>query len=180
MTKDTAKKNWRRNVARMRIFAIITLAVNVLYTCVIMYRNGGLPGIRDLVAIAFWACQEYFCYSALNAFGRPVFGEDGQLMDCADASSPKELGYYSFAQDVLWVCWVVQTLCNVHGAFVVFYLPVPATVMYKAWTMFLKPMLAARGSGGEDEGGPQQQGGGPQLSRQERRQQERTQRKAKK
>ncbi|CCW71304.1 unnamed protein product [Phytomonas sp. Hart1] len=170
MAKETAKNNWRRNEARMKVFTFITMAVNLLYTGLIIYHRGGLPSIYDLIAIAFWAGQEYATLQLLKGFAMPSFDVSGELLSCPDASNPKELGYYSFVQDLLWICWTVQTLCNVHTAFFVFYLPVPATLIYKGWTIarpFLTNRMGMKAANGAMEGGEQ-----PPRNRQERRREE--------
>lgn len=180
MAKDTAKKNLRRNDTRMYIFTLITIAVNVIYVLRIMYRNGGLPGFRDLLAIVFWVGQEYLAFSALQSVVRPKYNDQGELVECIDASNPHELGYFSFAQDVLWVCWVIQLLCCFHGAFFVFYLPVPATVIYKVWHLLLRPLLVARYGWGAEGGNENDnsQGSEAPRNRQKRRAEELRQRKS--
>ncbi|CCW64201.1 unnamed protein product [Phytomonas sp. EM1] len=178
MAKETAKKNWRRNEVRMKVFTLITVAVNLLYTGLIIYRRGGLPSISDLVAIVFWAGQEYAALSLIKGFAKPSFDSNGVLLSCPDVSDPKELGYYSFIQDLLWVCWAVQTFCNIHTAFFVFYLPVPATIIYKGWTVarpFLKNMLGIESG---DTTHDTADGNQPPRNRQERRRAELEQRKA--
>ncbi|KAK7194851.1 hypothetical protein NESM_000406000 [Novymonas esmeraldas] len=182
MAKETAKRNVKKNAARMRVFAAITAVVNGVYIIAILARNGGLPAFRDLLAIGFWLGQEYLAYTTLNALAQPTYGATGELLDCIDAANPKELGYYTFVQDVLWVCWVVQPLCIVHPAFIVFYLPVPATVLYKLWGAVLKPLASAwfgggGGGSGVDGDGADDNSGAPR-SRQERRKEELQQRKA--
>ncbi|KAG5488111.1 hypothetical protein LSCM1_08176 [Leishmania martiniquensis] len=181
MAKGTAKKNLKKNLVRMRVFWIITTAVNALYVLAILYRNGSLPSFRDLAAISFWAGQEYVAYSALNKLAQPTLSPDGDLLDCIDASNPQELGYYTFVQDVLWVCWAVQLLCILHPAFIVFYLPVPATLISKFWGSVLAPLLSTffGGSGGGDDIGADDGGSsGAPRNRQERRKEELKQRKA--
>ncbi|EPY25534.1 hypothetical protein STCU_01331 [Strigomonas culicis] len=177
MAKETAKKNWKKNEARMKIFSMVTIAVNVLYVLVILYRNGGLPSFRDLSAISFWASQEYAALVSLKNFAAPRFSADGDLLDCIDASNPQELGYLTLAQDTLWVCWVVQTLCNLHTAFFVFYLPVPATFLHKLWKTILGPLLSnyfgSKGASQAEDSGE----AGPR-NRQERRKEEAKMRKA--
>lgn len=178
MAKETAKRNLRTNIARMRVFAMITAAVNAFYVFVILYRNGGLPSFKDLMAISFWAGQEYIAYNTLNRLAQPTLSPEGDLLDCIDASNPKELGYYTFVQDTLWVCWVVQLFCILHPAFFVFYLPVPATLLYKVWGSVLQPLVSmyfSRRAGGEASEG---NGGCAPRNRQERRKEELKQRKA--
>ncbi|KAG5512296.1 hypothetical protein JKF63_07818 [Porcisia hertigi] len=182
MAKETAKKNLKKNMARMRAFSMITAALNCVYVFVILYRNGGLPSFRDLMAISFWAGQEYMAYTTLNKLAQPTIGSDGALLDCIDVSNPQELGHYTFVQDVLWVCWVVQTLCILHPAFIVFYLPVPATLIYKLWGTLLKPLVSAYlGGSAADTGvanGIDGSSGNSSVSRQERRNEALKQRKA--
>ncbi|KAH9577713.1 SRP-independent targeting protein 2/TMEM208 [Trypanosoma melophagium] len=144
MAKDTAKKNMRKNETRMRVFTLFTLSVNVISIIFLMYSRGGLPSLGDLLGLVFWAGQEYVALSLLKRVATPLYSPTGDLLECADVSNPAELGVYSFAQDVLWVCWVVQLLCYLfHWAFVVFYLPVPATAMYKAWQL-VGPLIMQR------------------------------------
>lgn len=185
MAKETAKKNLRSNIARMRVFAMITCAINALYVFVILYRNGGLPSFKDLMAISFWAGQEYVAYSTLNNLAKPTLSPEGDLLDCIDAGNPTELGYYTFVQDTLWICWVVQLFCIVHPAFFVFYLPVPATLLYKLWGSALRPLFSMWIGGGQGGGDANENGSagdaggsGAPRSRQERRKEELKQRKA--
>ncbi|CBH14129.1 Protein of unknown function (DUF788), putative [Trypanosoma equiperdum] len=173
MAKDTAKKNMRGNAVRMQVFSLITLTVNVICFLVSFWRQSSFPGFGSLAALAFWAGQEYASLALLKHFARPVFNAEGELLDCPDASDPKELGYYSLAQDVLWVCWVVQVLCFLfHWGFMVLYLPVPVMGLYKLWGIIgplLTPAQPAAGEGcGFAPGG---------LSRAERRKMELQQRK---
>ncbi|AYU75550.1 Protein of unknown function (DUF788) [Leishmania donovani] len=178
MAKETAKRNLKKNNVRMRVFSMITAAVNLLYVLVILYRNGSLPSFHDLMAIGFWAGQEYLAYSMLSKVAQPAISPEGHLLDCIDASNPQELGYYTLAQDVLWVCWVVQALCIMHPAFIVFYLPVPATLIYKVWGSVLKPLVAAYlGGSGVGTGADEDSSHGPPRNRQERRKEELKQRK---
>lgn len=72
----------------MYVFSIITVVINVLYVLRIMYRNGGLPGFRDLLAITFWAGQEYVALRSLKLIALPTFNAQGELVDCIDASNP--------------------------------------------------------------------------------------------
>ncbi|ORC91213.1 uncharacterized protein TM35_000062180 [Trypanosoma theileri] len=178
MAKDTAKKNMRSNESRMYVFTLLTLAVNILSIIFTMYFRGGLPSFGDLVGLGFWAGQEYVALSLLKRFAKPVYSSTGDLLECPDVSNPQELGVYSFAQDVLWVCWVVQLLCYLfHWAFVVFYLPVPATAIYKVW-QFVGPLLMQRFNPGASSNGDAGADGMP-MSRAERRRQELLQRKKK-
>nr|CCD16198.1 unnamed protein product [Trypanosoma congolense IL3000] len=165
MAKDTAKKNVRSNAVRMQVFSLITLAINALCLFLAAWREGSILCFSSIAGLFFWAGQEYASLALLKHFAKPVYGPKGELLDCSDVSDPKELGIYSLAQDVLWVCWVVQLLCFLfHWGFVVLYLPVPVVGLCKLWC-FVSPLFMGPKStpGLENEFGP-----GP-MSRSERR-----------
>ncbi|RNF23142.1 uncharacterized protein Tco025E_02890 [Trypanosoma conorhini] len=175
MAKDTAKKNMRRNEARMRTFTVCTWAVNVLSLAYLVYHRGSLPCLREVVGLGFWAGQEFVALALLKQFARPSYSSTGELLDCPDASNPSELGVYSFAQDLLWVCWVVGLLCCLfHWAFFLLYLPVPAMAMYKGWSL-IGPLLRRRQGPTEENA----EGAAMPRNRAERRRQELLQRKRK-
>eukprot|EP00796_Vickermania_ingenoplastis_P010747 gene10747-7475_t len=169
MAKDTAKKNWRRNEVRMKTFTIITAAVNIIYCAVVLHYRGGYIRMVDVLSVLFWAGQEYYCLRALQRFAAPTFAPDGSLQRCPDVSDPAELGIYTFAQDMLWVCWLVQTLCNLHHAFIVFYLPVPATIIYKGYTL-ARPFLPGwLGGAVQQQEGREEDQAAPQTREERRR-----------
>ncbi|KEG11695.1 hypothetical protein DQ04_02361070 [Trypanosoma grayi] len=153
MAKDTLKKNVRRNETRMRIFTIAVFVINAVSIIAIMYYRGSVPHLVDIAGVTFWAGQEYMALALLKRFAKPTYSSTGELLDCPDASNPAELGVYSFAQDVLWVCCAVQLLCSLfHWAFVIFYLPVPAMAMYKLWHLLAPLLLLRRGASAVGEG----------------------------
>ncbi|EKG05478.1 hypothetical protein TCSYLVIO_003449 [Trypanosoma cruzi] len=173
MAKDTAKKNMRRNEERMRRFTICTLAVNVLSLVFIIYHRGSLPWFRDVVGVGFWAAQEFVALFLLKAFAKPTCSSTGELLECPDASNPSELGMYSYAQDLLWVCWVVELLCYLfHWAFFLLYLPIPAMALYQFWA-FIGPLLLRRQPSADESS----EGAAIPRNRAERRRQELLQRK---
>ncbi|ESL07308.1 hypothetical protein TRSC58_05005 [Trypanosoma rangeli SC58] len=175
MAKDTAKKNMRRNEARMRTFTICTWAVNVFSLAFIMYYRSSLPSFWDVIGLGFWAGQEFVALALLKQFAKPSYSSTGELLECPDASNPSELGVYSFAQDFLWVCWVVGLLCCLfHWAFFLLYLPVPAMAMYKGWCL-ISPLLRRRQASSEENA----EGGAMPRNRAERRREELLQRKRK-
>lgn len=171
MAKDTAKKNWKRNETRMQVFLYITILVNAVYAVLVLWRRGGYIRLKDILAFGFWLGQEYYCWRALKLFSAPTFNAEGTLASCPDASNPRELGVYTFAQDALWVCWVVQSLCCLHPAFFVFYLPLPATLIYKGYALArpLLPSWLAGGSGGVPDGGEAAAGNTTQTREERRR-----------
>lgn len=153
MAKENAKRNLKKNQQRMRTFKLITVLINILYLLLVfVYHRQRIFYWRSILGLAFWLSQEVFCLHALESFGKPTYGADGvTLRSCTDLSNPAELRLYSFAQDILWVCWAVQLLCGFHGFFFVFYIPVPGIILYKVYS-FAKPFLGALL--GRNGGGP--------------------------
>lgn len=151
MSKENAKKNIKKNYHRLRTFKLITVVVNILYLLLVFgYHRKGVLHWRTLLGITFWLGQEIFYFRALQNFGKPSFSADGAtLQSCLDLSNPAELGPYGGVQDMLWVCWVVQVLCGLHGFFFVLYFPVPGIILFQSYS-WVKPLLAARsGASGE-------------------------------
>lgn len=156
MAKKNAKRNVKSNEMRMKVFTVVSIAINILYCLMsFVYFQGGRVSLKGLVALAFWGGQEYFCIKLLKNAVRPVYGADGSLESCIDAADPEELGIYSLAQDTLWICWVAQLFCSFHGAFFVFWLSVPTFIGYKLYA-FAKPFLPellAKAAASVGEGG---------------------------
>jgi hypothetical protein len=101
--------------------------------------------VRFAITFSFWLGQELLALRFLRQRGEPQFDENGELDAVADLSDPQQLGFASYAQDALWVCWSVQLLtCYVTRWAWVLYLCVPAFAAHKAWTMLVQPLLAMR------------------------------------
>lgn len=153
----------------MRAFTWITVVVNIVYVLItLIFHRRGRIYFMDIASVAFWAGQEYVYLAALKSFAKPVLNSEGMLQSCPDVSSPSELGMYNLAQDGLWICWVVQVLCSIHHAFIVFYLPLPATFIYKIYVL-ARPFLpfGSKKNGEEDGEGAGQEA---PTNRKERRQ----------
>lgn len=188
MAKDTAKKNVIANASRLKIFLIITIAVNAVWLISPLISFFGDKPSETNVAVedsasnnnewslfqiifylSFWAGQEYFAYIQLYKAGQPSMdASTGKISDCIDLSDPAQLGLLSYAQDLLWVCWGLQLLTQyVSSKFWLLYFLIPVFAVYKIFTGFIKPML---GMAGQAMGnGQQQQGqdGSEQFQQQE-------------
>lgn len=140
MAKDTAKKNLRSNEARMKLFWQITAGINAIYLISIAFFGDLWWG--SILGWLFWVCQEYLALKLLAARGSPELSETGEILDCIDLSDHNQLGIYTYAQDLLWVCWVSHSLCAVSSYFLVLYLPVPFVALKKAWEFVISPLLS--------------------------------------
>mmetsp|Transcript_49714 Transcript_49714/g.57258 ORF Transcript_49714/g.57258 Transcript_49714/m.57258 type:complete len:184 (-) Transcript_49714:42-593(-) len=157
MAKDTAKKHWKSNEERLKFFQFTSLAILAVDVLVaVLFSNSGVTWGWTFM-LAFWAGQYYITLRLLYFCGQPTFHEtSGELIDCIDLKDPEQLGVYSYAQDLLWVCWVVETLSLYSWWGLVLYAPVPMVVTYKAWSMLLSPMISrffssGRPSAGQDD-----------------------------
>ena len=128
-----------RNVSRLRLFLVVTLSINIISIAAAALR-GSLFSAAFFSGTLFWASQEYVALLLLRSRAAPETLPDGEIVECADISSPEELGLYSYAQDLLWVCWAAHGLSSLSSWFVIIYAPVPAMALYKSksiWTLLL-------------------------------------------
>lgn len=157
MAKETAKRNARTNATRLRWFRIITVAVNAVYLLsLVLSSEASVLSIWSVCWILFWATQEYAALLALTAHGAPQSDASGDIVDCNDLSDPQQLGLYSYAQDLLWVCWAVQLLTVVSGWFLFLYIPVPAMAFSKVFP-FLKAIFPGGRSAQSQTAMPEQE-----------------------
>eukprot|EP00672_Neobodo_designis_P012861 CAMPEP_0174856104 /NCGR_PEP_ID=MMETSP1114-20130205/35086_1 /TAXON_ID=312471 /ORGANISM="Neobodo designis, Strain CCAP 1951/1" /LENGTH=205 /DNA_ID=CAMNT_0016090881 /DNA_START=41 /DNA_END=655 /DNA_ORIENTATION=+ len=145
MAKNTAKANARSNAQRLQQFWLITLACNLVHIATIWLWAGFPPSLWQLCGVGFWASQQVTAMKMLSSRGAPSYDAEGRIDDCADLSDPNQLGFATYAQDILWLCWALQVLSNaVSGYFSVLYVIVPVYAIYNAWTKLIGPMLAQR------------------------------------
>jgi hypothetical protein len=150
MAHEVAKRNARKNAARLQKFRAITIILNILYCMAFIYWNESfVPYFSDLLAVAFWFAQQWGAIVLLAAKGKPSMDEQGEIVDCSDLANADELGLFSYAQDTLWVCWISEFGTGfLTSWFWILYLCVPAFAFYKAWGMILSPLLSRMFGGG--------------------------------
>ena len=181
MAKDNAKKNAISNASRLKLFLVITIAVNAVWLISpLLSLFGGSSSSENIIEdgndswslfqlifyLSFWAGQEYFAYIQLYKAGQPSMdASTGKISDCIDLADPAQLGLMSYAQDLLWVCWGLQLLTQyVSSKFWILYFLIPVFAVYKIFTGFIKPMLGMAGQamgqqGQQQDGASQQQQG---------------------
>jgi hypothetical protein len=152
MAKETAKKNARSNATRLQWFRTVTTVINAVYLLnLLVWTEGPMFSVWSIFWMLFWATQEYVALVVLTTHGTAELDASGDVVDCIDLSDPQQLGIYSYAQDLMWVCWAVQLLTCVSNWFLVLYLPVPITAVVKALPLLQGMFSRSRG--------PQQTGG---------------------
>ena len=162
MAHENAKKNARNNAARLfkfRIIAAVIAASCFLLDAFVIGRSATWWGM--LLWVAFWGAHNFIPLFFLTALGKPDRNPaTNEIIDCVDLSDPKQLGIYSYAQDVLWFCWFLQPLQALFSNwFMLLYLPIPGYAGYKLFSSVLGPLLGMGGGGamGGDEAAQQQQ-----------------------
>jgi len=142
MAKDGAKKIHAANQDRLRLFLLITVALNVVYLLYRAYLHrtsfGFLHGVGWLLLLG----GEGAALHALRAHAAPEYdGPTGRLASCNDLTALE--GTPSSIQDVLWVSWFVQTTTLFSDWFWLFYLAIPCYGIYILYTNVAAPLLAS-------------------------------------
>ena len=103
----------------------------------------------SLFEAAFWASHYSAALFSLTALGRPTLADPtnpkSEVIECADLSDPKQLGLYSYAQDILWWCWFCQFSYDLVTKYAIaLYFPIPCFIAYKIFTGIVSPVLESR------------------------------------
>lgn len=151
MAKETAKRNVKANAARIQKFRLMTIVLAAIQFGGLYFR-GDAADFWSLVDLAFWTGQEWFMVRLLASAGSASYDQMGNIDSCIDLSDPKQLGFYGYAQDVLWLCWALQpSVFFISPSLRYLWAVVPIFAVWKAWTGLIKPMLAMRGGGAEQQ-----------------------------
>jgi len=139
MGRDNIKKSYRSSLARLALYRNITIGINGVWLLATLFlyseENGGGYGFGTWFGLCFWAIQELAMIFVLQFHFSPKLDPSGNVLDCNDITDTSTLGYFSYAQDVLFVCWFVQTLSLLTRYAYIIYLIVPLFVGYKAVTL---------------------------------------------
>ena len=170
MGRDNVKKSYRNSVSRLALYRNISVLINVAWLLATMFlyseEDGGGYGVGTWCGLTFWFGQEYAMVALLNFHFSPTKDASGNILDCNDVTDAATLGYFSYAQDCLFVCWFVQVLSLVSRYFYLIYLIVPMYATFKIISFggphLMKWLLASD----KPEGGG---GGGGQRSLAQRR-----------
>ena len=94
MAKDTAKRNAKKNAARIQNFRVITLSLLAI-SIAFYWMYDGFPGWRGWMLFAFWFSQEWYAISLLAARGAPATDPStGDIVDCVDLSEVEQAGVF--------------------------------------------------------------------------------------
>ena len=133
MAKGTAKVNDAKNKQQIALFRKISVAINASVIAFHFCVTGDLISVKTILCVIFFAAQEYYTILALENHGKPSFGDEGQIMSCANLKDTKDLGLYTYVQDLLWVCWATQVILLFSSFGWLIYAAVPSYGLYMAW-----------------------------------------------
>ena len=157
MAHDTAKKNYRSNITRLRNFIYITITINTAYAIYSIYMLYVAPIayglIYVLIELLFWVITELIAIYIIFLHSKPILkGNTGtyclshlilstneselikNIVSCTDISNPSQLGAItSTAQDCLWISWAIQ-LCImiISRKAIYFYVIIILLILYTA------------------------------------------------
>eukprot|EP01061_Rhynchopus_euleeides_P047038 TRINITY_DN9227_c0_g3_i1.p1 TRINITY_DN9227_c0_g3~~TRINITY_DN9227_c0_g3_i1.p1 ORF type:complete len:228 (+),score=83.99 TRINITY_DN9227_c0_g3_i1:56-685(+) len=140
MAKGTAKVNDAKNRQQIQLFRRISVLINAGVIAYHFCVAGDLISVKTLLCVAFFAAQEYYTILALENHGKPVFGDEGHIVSCPNLKDTKDLGMYTYVQDLLWVCWATQVILLFSSFGWIIYMAVPSYGLYKTWDT-VKPMF---------------------------------------
>ena len=173
MAKDNQKKNARANHRRLSIFLAVSLLVTALQLFMRWWWPSSQPAKRvpsfmqeeaaaaaaasseptggvfaamwEYSGVAFWLSQDILYLLLLRLRGAATMDpKEGVMVSSVDLSDPEQLGYYSYAQDALWVCWAAQGLASVISPWLgVVWFVIPVFLIAKVYTGVIAPQRAA-------------------------------------
>eukprot|EP00758_Cryptobia_borreli_P009011 Tbor_TRINITY_DN5439_c1_g1::TRINITY_DN5439_c1_g1_i1::g.24357::m.24357 len=172
MAHENAKKSARKNEFRLRLFILISVGISLLSAVIpLIFSTPNLssPQLSEtinftssqedasmrehskfsytwfLFKLVFWAGHYVPTILLLKQLGRPDRSASGEIISCIDLSIPEQLGMYSYAQDIMWMCWVAHFMSSVvHSIFIILYLPIPGFALYKVFGSVIMPLYNAK------------------------------------
>ncbi|XP_028665538.1 transmembrane protein 208 [Erpetoichthys calabaricus] len=158
------KQIFEENADTLRFYMRIILGANAIYgvvNLVIFYTSSTFwTWSWLLLALAVYVGS----YRSMSAMAKPVFSEDGSLLD-GGIDLNMEQGLAEHLKDVILLTAIVQVLTSISMYFWYLWLLGPARALYLLWINLLGPWFSAeRSSAGNEEVNEKRQ------RRQERRQ----------
>ena len=133
MARGNAKQNHHKNREQIAMFRKISLGINSAVLAYHFAVSGNLFTLKTIFVTAFFAAQEYYTILALENHGKPALGDEGQVVSCLNLQDVKDLGMFTYVQDILWVCWATQLVLLFSSIGWIMYAAVPAYALYKTW-----------------------------------------------
>uniref|UniRef100_A0A3Q3XMJ6 Transmembrane protein 208 n=1 Tax=Mola mola TaxID=94237 RepID=A0A3Q3XMJ6_MOLML len=156
------KQIYEENVATLKFYTRVILGANAIYAAV----NLLIFYITDTIGNHIDRPVYVGSYRSMSAMAKPVFAEDGSLVD-GGIDLNMEQGMAEHLKDVILLTAIVQVLSIISSYFWYLWLLAPARALHLLWVNFLGPWFTAESPSAPEEVNEKKQ------RRQERRQMKR-------
>lgn len=160
------KQIYEENEATLKFYTRVILGANAIYAAVNFLIFYSSSSFWTWLLLVFALAVYVGSYRSMSAMAKPVFAEDGSLLD-GGIDLNMEQGMAEHLKDVILLTAIVQVLSTISSYFWYLWLLAPARALYLLWVNFLGPWFMAESPSAPEEVNEKKQ------RRQERRQMKR-------
>lgn len=160
------KQIYDDNKETLKFYTRVILGANVIYAAVNLLVFYGSSTFWTWLLLMFALAVYVGSYRSMSAMAKPVFAEDGSLLD-GGIDLNMEQGMAEHLKDVILLTAIVQVLSTISSYFWYLWLLAPARALHLLWVNFLGPWFMAESPSAPEEVNEKKQ------RRQERRQMKR-------
>ncbi|KAM7424509.1 hypothetical protein PAMA_000719 [Pampus argenteus] len=157
------KQIYEENEATLKFYTRVILGANAIYAAVNLLVFYSSSTVWTWLLLMFALAVYVGSYRSMSAMAKPVFAEDGNLLD-GGIDLNMEQGMAEHLKDVILLTAIVQVLSSISSYFWCLWLLAPARALQLLWVNFLGPWFTAESPSAPEEVNDKKQ------RRQERRQ----------
>ncbi|AWP01400.1 putative transmembrane protein 208 [Scophthalmus maximus] len=160
------KQIYEENEATLRFYKRVILGANAIFAAINLAIFYSSSTFWTWLLLVFALAVYVGSYRSMSAMAKPVFAEDGSLLD-GGIDLNMEQGMAEHLKDVILLTAIVQVLSSISFYFWYLWLLAPARALHLLWVNFLGPWFMADNQSAPEEVNEKKQ------RRQERRQMKR-------
>ncbi|KAI1895637.1 hypothetical protein AGOR_G00108280 [Albula goreensis] len=160
------KQIYEENTATLKFYTRVILGANAIFIAVNLLLFYSSSTFWTWLLLLFALAVYVGSYRSMSAMAKPVFAEDGSLLD-GGIDLNMEQGMSEHLKDVILLTAIVQVLSTISSYFWYLWLLAPVRALYLLWLNFLGPWFTAESPSAPEEVNEKKQ------RRQERRQMKR-------
>lgn len=160
------KQIYEENETTLRFYTRVILGANAIYCFVNLLLFYASTSCWTWLLLVFAVSVYVISYRSMSAMAKPVFAEDGSLLD-GGIDLNMEQGMAEHLKDVILLTAIVQVLSTISSYFWYLWLLAPARALHLLWVNFLGPWFSAESPSAPEDVSEKKQ------RRQERRQMKR-------
>ncbi|KAJ8391352.1 hypothetical protein AAFF_G00089820 [Aldrovandia affinis] len=160
------KQIYEENTTTLKFYTRVILGANAIFTAVNLLLFYSSSTFWTWLLLMFALAVYMGSYRSMSAMAKPVFAEDGSLLD-GGIDLNMEQGMSEHLKDVILLTAIVQVLSTISSYFWYLWLLAPTRALYLLWLNFLGPWCTAENPSAPEEVNEKKQ------RRQERRQMKR-------